>query len=149
RHVSVHDADQLPRYSEHGQSGESGKNAHPPDLARLMKDREKHMLRRQGPQRRGITMVESAIVLTTMLALLIGLIVGALGIFRYQQVAACAREGARYASVHGAQYQKETGRAAATAADIYNNAILPMALGLDASQLNYTVTWNTSNAPTR
>jgi Flp pilus assembly protein TadG len=107
------------------------------------------MLRGQSSTRRGVTMVESAIVLTTMLALLIGFIVGALGIFRYQQVAACAREGARYASVHGAQYQRETGQAAATAADIYTNAILPMAVGLDADQLSYTVTWNTSDAPAR
>jgi Flp pilus assembly protein TadG len=92
-------------------------------------------------------MVESTIVLSTLLTLLIGFIVGGLGIFRYQQVAACAREGARWASVHGAQYQKETGNAAATPTDVYNNAILPMAVGLDTGQLSYTVAWNNSNAP--
>jgi Flp pilus assembly protein TadG len=95
----------------------------------------------------GVTMVESTIVLSTLLTLLIGFIVGGVGIFRYQQVAACAREGARWASVHGYQYQKETGKPAATPTDVYNNAILPMAVGLDAGQLSYTVAWTNNNAP--
>jgi hypothetical protein len=58
-----------------------------------------------------------------------------------------AREGARYASVHGGQYQLETGNTAATPQDVYNNAIAPYAVNLDFSQLSYTVTWNTSNMP--
>ncbi len=40
-----------------------------------------------------------------------------MGIYRYQQVASLAREGARYASVHGSQYAADTGNAAATASD--------------------------------
>jgi Flp pilus assembly protein TadG len=98
-------------------------------------------------KRSGAAVVEMAIVLPVMLLLVFALIIGGMGIFRYQQVANLAREGARYASVHGTQYALETGNAAATPTDVYNNAILPQVIGLDLSQLNYSVTWNASNSP--
>jgi hypothetical protein len=81
------------------------------------------------------------------LLLLIGMVVAAMGVYRYQQVAALAREGSRYASVHGGMYAKETGNPAATPQDIYNNAIAPNMAGLDPNALSYNVTWNTSNYP--
>jgi Flp pilus assembly protein TadG len=98
--------------------------------------------------RRGATLVEAAIVLPTVFMFIIGMCVIGLGIYRYQQVASLAREGARYASVHGMQYQQDTQIPAATASDIYNNAILPMAVGLNTGSLTYSVNWNTSNWPT-
>jgi hypothetical protein len=58
-----------------------------------------------------------------------------------------AREGARWASVHGGQYAKETNQPAATPQDIFNNAIVPGAVALDPSKLSYTVTWNQNNWP--
>ena len=68
------------------------------------------MLRRANSQkRRGATLVEAAIVYSVLFQLLIGMIVGGLGVFRYQQVASLAREGARYASVRGTQYATNTG----------------------------------------
>jgi Flp pilus assembly protein TadG len=91
--------------------------------------------------------VECAIIYPLTFLLILGLVVGAAGIFRYQQMAYLAREGARYAIVHGTQWAKDTGNTAAAPADIYNNAILPNAVGLDTTQLQYSVTWNTSNAP--
>ncbi len=97
--------------------------------------------------RPGAALVEMALVLPILILLMIGLLVFGLGVFRYQQVAAVAREGARYASVHGAQYQSETGKTAATPQDVYNQAILPMAAGLDPAALSYSVTWNKSNWP--
>jgi Flp pilus assembly protein TadG len=98
--------------------------------------------------RRGATLVEAAIVLPTTFLLIIGMCVIGLGIYRYQQVASLAREGARYASVHGAQYAADTGNPAATPTDVFNNAIQPMAVGLSTSALSYSVNWNTSNWPT-
>jgi hypothetical protein len=80
-------------------------------------------------------------------ALILGTVIGGYGVFRYQQIALLAREGARYASVHGGQYQQETGNPAATPQDVYNNAIAPFATNLDLSQLTYTVTWTNSNMP--
>jgi Flp pilus assembly protein TadG len=102
-------------------------------------------------RRRGTTMVETAVVLPFVFAFLIGTVTIGMGVFRYQQVAAMAREGARYAAVHGAQYAADTGKAAATYTDIYNNAILPYAEGLDPSNIVFnsgSVTWNLSNTPT-
>jgi hypothetical protein len=58
-----------------------------------------------------------------------------------------AHEAARYASVHGTDYQKDTGKTAATSQDVYNNAILPALMTLDSSRVNYTVTWNSTNSP--
>jgi Flp pilus assembly protein TadG len=98
-------------------------------------------------RRRGSLTTESIVVLPTLLFLIVATVVGGYGIFRYQQIAMLAREGARYASVHGGQYQQETGNSAATPQDIYNNAIAPFATSLDLSQLSYSVTWNANNMP--
>ena len=102
---------------------------------------------RRAPQRRsGATVVECAVVYPAVFLLLIGMLVGAAGIFRYSQLASLAREAARYASVHGAQYAKEMKVTAPAPADIYNNVVLPMAVGFDTTQLNYSITYNTTNA---
>jgi Flp pilus assembly protein TadG len=98
-------------------------------------------------RRWGTTTVEFAITCPIVFFLIFATVVGGLGVFRYQQVAAAAREGARWASVHGGQYADETNQPAATASDIYSNAILPAASALNPSQLSYLVTWNKSNMP--
>ena len=96
---------------------------------------------------RGTTAVEFAITCPIVFFLIFAIIVGGLGAFRYQQVASAAREGARWASVHGADYAQETHDPAATPADVFTKAILPVAIALDPSHLTYSVTWNKSNAP--
>jgi Flp pilus assembly protein TadG len=100
-------------------------------------------------RRRGTTTVEFGITCPIVFFLVFAIIVGGLGVFRYQEVAGVAREAARWASVHGGQYAKETRQPAATAADIYTNAILPGAFGLEPARLSYTVTWNQNNMPLR
>ncbi len=102
---------------------------------------------RSNRRRRGATVVEAAVIYPLTFVILIGLIVGGFGIFRYQQVASLAREGARWAAVHGGQYAQDTGNSAATANDVYQRAVLPMAVGLDTSKLNCTVSWNPDNWP--
>jgi TadE-like protein len=62
-----------------------------------------------GQARRGVTVVECAIVYPITFLLLLGLVIGALGVFRYQEVASLARAGARYASTHGDQFRKDAG----------------------------------------
>jgi hypothetical protein len=96
-------------------------------------------------RRRGTTMVEYVVVLTATFTLITGLSIFGLEVFRYQQVALLAREGARYASVHGGQYQSVTGGTAATATDVYNNAIVPLATGMNLSSLTYSVSWTDSS----
>ena len=98
-------------------------------------------------RRRGTSTVDFAITCPIVFFLVFAIIVGGMGVFRYQSVAALAREGARWASVHGGQYAEEKDQPAATAADIYTNAMAPGAVGLDPSQLTYTVSWNHSNMP--
>jgi Flp pilus assembly protein TadG len=104
-------------------------------------------MRRRYHHRRAATTVEFAVVGSVTLLLLLGLLIGGLGIFRYQQVAHLAREASRWAAVHGSDYAKETGNSAATPADVYNQVIAPNATGLDQSKITYSVAWNTNNSP--
>src|SRR5215472_5836704 len=104
-------------------------------------------MRRALQRRSGVTVVECAFVYPVFFLLVLGLLVGAAGIFRYSQLASLSREAARYASVHGGQYAQEMKVTAPTPADIYNNVVLPMTVGFDTSQLNYSITYNTSNWP--
>jgi len=71
-----------------------------------------------------------------------------MGVYYYQLVATLAREGARYASVHGSQYVQPApagyGGPPVHASDIYLNAIKPMAVGLNLSNLTYQVQWGTA-----
>jgi Flp pilus assembly protein TadG len=104
-------------------------------------------MRLHKQSRLAATMVEFAVAASATFLILLGLIIGGLGIFRYQQVARVARDAARWASVHGTQYALDTQNPAATAVDVYNQVIVPNATGLDLSHLTYSVTWNTSNSP--
>jgi Flp pilus assembly protein TadG len=98
---------------------------------------------RASQLRRGATTVETAIVIPVVLMFTVGMCIMGLGIYRYEQMATLAREGARYASVHGSQYAADTGNAAAASTDVYNNAIKPLASGLNPSKLTYQVQWGT------
>ncbi len=100
------------------------------------------MIRRTSPPRSGSTAVEAAVVLPVLFIFMFGLIVGGMGVFRYEEVAMLAREGSRWASVHGATWQSDTGGTAVTADDVYNNAMKPLSVALDSSKLTYSVTYN-------
>jgi len=104
--------------------------------------------RTPNPPRRGVAQVlETAIVLPVVMMLTLGTFSTAMGVYYYQLVATLAREGARWASVHGPTYQAEHTANAPTSQDVYNNAILPMAVGLNLNNLTYAVNWNTTNPP--
>lgn len=104
---------------------------------------------RRSQRRRGATLVESAIVYPATFLLLVGMLVGALGIFRYQQVAALARETARYASVHGAEYGRVTKTTPPTPAQIFDAVYAERAADLEREHVTYSITYNTSNEPYR
>lgn len=117
------------------------------------------MLRSHSPRRRrGATLVEAALVYPTALMLLVGVIVVGLGVFRVEMIGSLAREGARYASVRGAQFATDTGNAAATNAPPVGQTtpqggtigtyVRSKAAGLDPNALTVTTTWNTSNSLT-
>ena len=102
------------------------------------------MLRQRQP-RNGVTVMECAVVVPLVFLILAGTIIGALGVFRYQEIAALAREGARFAAVRGQRYEFQTGNKAATPQDVYEQVILPRAVALDQTQLTYSVTWSPDN----
>ena len=104
------------------------------------------MMRRQ--ERKGSALVETAVVYPVLFLLVLGIIMLGISVFRYQQVAHAAREGARWAVVHGAKYAEETGNTAATPEDIFTNAIQPQMAKVPASTLTYSVTWDQNNAQT-
>ena len=102
------------------------------------------LIRSTSSRRRATSLVEAALTYSVVILLTIGVIVVSLGVYYYNQVASLAREGARYASVHGGQYAAETGNTMATQLSVYNSAIQPKAIGFDTTQLNATVTWTDS-----
>jgi Flp pilus assembly protein TadG len=104
-------------------------------------------MRLSSTSRRAAAIVEFAVVAPLSFVLLLGVLVGGMGVSRYQQIANLTRESSRWASVRGSQYAKDTGNAAATGQDVYNNVIAAEAVSLDLSQLNYTVTWSPDNTP--
>ena len=79
--------------------------------------------------------------------LTLGTIVLALGVSQYQAVALLAREGARWASVHGTEYQATTGKPAATATDVYAQVIAPRGALANPTNLTSSVTWSPNNQP--
>jgi Flp pilus assembly protein TadG len=113
------------------------------------------MLLHSRARRRGAHLVECAFVFSILMVLMIGLLVCSMGVFRYQQVAYLAREAARYAAVHGGQYQQENA-AAITANTLPNvnsdyilkNVVQANAVNLDSSSLSVTVNFNTSSGAT-
>jgi Flp pilus assembly protein TadG len=99
------------------------------------------MTRPSSRPRRGALAVEGAIVYSVMFVLLFGLIVGGVAVFRHQQAACLAREAARWASVRGGEWQKDTKRACPTEKEIFDEAVLPFAAGMDPDRIELKVEW--------
>jgi hypothetical protein len=111
------------------------------------------MLLRSSPLcRRASTLVQAALVYPVAIMLTVGVVIVGMGIYQYQQVAALAREGARWASVHGGQWAAEKNSGTLTTQSDVKTAILAYAAGLDTSQFtssNPSVSWaNSSQVPT-
>jgi Flp pilus assembly protein TadG len=97
--------------------------------------------------RRGTVLAEAAFVYPVLFLVLFAIILLSILVFRYQQVTHCAREGSRWASVHGEVWAKEmtasgTPTVANTPQDVYAGGIAPYAVAMKDG-LTYTVTWNT------
>jgi Flp pilus assembly protein TadG len=93
-------------------------------------------LRSHRCRRGGYTMVEASVALPVAILLTLGLAIVGVGVFRYLQVSNLAREGARYASVHGGQWAADLNSGTLTTkTNIYNNAIMPHASGLTSTDL--------------
>lgn len=101
---------------------------------------------RRRRARRGVTLAECGVCYSVAMLLIIGTMCVGMGVYRAELVSALAREGARWASVHGATYQSENNAAAPTSNDVLTNAITPMAVGLDTSQLSCSLTMTSTTA---
>ena len=97
-------------------------------------------------QRRGATVVEVAMVAPLTFMMLIGLMVGGAGTFRYQQISSLAQEAARWAAVRGPNYSNQTNQPMPNAEQVFQNAIKPMATSIDLTQLQYSLTRDPDNA---
>ena len=105
------------------------------------------LLRSPISRRRGTTVVECAIVYPATFLLVLGLLVGGLGVFRYQQAAHLARAAARFAAVRGGQYAAEMRCAAATEQAVRDYVISQSAaLDVDPATLGVRVVLNVSAA---
>jgi Flp pilus assembly protein TadG len=109
------------------------------------------LIRNCRRRREGAHLVETAIVFPVSMVLLAGMVVCAMGVFRYQETAALAREAARYAATHGGQYAKDNAAAITaktlpdvTSSYITTNVVQGKAVDLDSSQLSVTITFNSS-----
>src|SRR5262245_9881645 len=94
--------------------------------------------------RRGATLMEYAIITPITFLLILGLIVGGLGIFRYQEVSSLAREATRHASTHGGQYSidgmpAKTGVAAVSSNSDIQTHVESRAVLLDPRNLTTTI----------
>jgi hypothetical protein len=108
---------------------------------------------RHRPQRwhrLAATLVESAFVLPITFLLILGLVVGGMGVFRYQEMAHLARLTARFAATHGGQYAQDNASAiqAGTLPTVNKNYLTQdvaaaNAAGLDPSKLSVSVTITT------
>src|SRR5438105_12227792 len=96
---------------------------------------------RRHSRRTGAVTLEAAFVYPVLFLFLFGLIVGGLGVMHYQQVACQARETSRFAAVHGSDWAKATAQTSPTAAQIASFVVVPLAAGMDTSQLTVQVQW--------
>ncbi len=101
------------------------------------------LLRFHSSRRRGMTVVECAVVYPAAFLLVLGLIVGGLGVFRYQQTSHLARAGARFAAVRGGQREAETQQTPPTEQAIRDYVISQSAaMDISASALTVRVFLN-------
>jgi hypothetical protein len=89
-----------------------------------------------------VSVVECAAIYPVTILLLMGTIIMGLGIFRYEQLQSLAREGARYASVHGPTYASENGQSVASTSTVlsYVQGLAVGLSGLDCTSVSYSAT---------
>jgi Flp pilus assembly protein TadG len=91
--------------------------------------------------RRAAIAVEAAVVYPVVVFLFLGMVLGGVNVFRYQQVACQAREAARWASVRGLNWAQQTNQTSPTKQQILQQAVLPLAAGMNSSNLSIQVWW--------
>jgi len=91
---------------------------------------------------RGQTYAEFALIVPCFLLLLFGIIWLSLAVYTYNYVSYSAREGSRYAAVHGTDSKQPVTTAAAVTTFVRNDAP-----GLNPSNLTLSTTWTPTATP--
>jgi Flp pilus assembly protein TadG len=111
------------------------------------------VLRPRKAVRRGTYAVEFALVVQVLFFYIFAHILGGLMVFQYIETTNLAREGSRWASVHGWQWQQDQIAGGnplvtpTTAGDVFDNAMRPRIVAMDLANvnsggpLNYSVVW--------
>lgn len=96
-----------------------------------------------GPvrHRRAAVTLETAFVLPVLFLILVGILVGGMGVFRYQQVASLAREASRHVAVKGTDWQRASKQNSPTQEEVLRQIVQARAVGMDASKLSLTIQW--------
>jgi Flp pilus assembly protein TadG len=102
---------------------------------------------RPSSARTGATIMEFAVIGPVTFLLILGLIVGGLGVFRYQETSHLAREATRYAATHGGQYQLDGMPAKTGVAAVLTNAdisayVTSKAVALDTNSLTVNISYS-------
>lgn len=105
--------------------------------------RENRRARKPGVARwsRGQTAAEFAMIALPLLMLTFGILVCGMAVYNYNFVCDAARDGVRYAIVHGSDASP-----AATSTDI-QNYVLAEAHGMNKSDFSVSTTWSPNNSP--
>jgi Flp pilus assembly protein TadG len=109
------------------------------------------MIRSRRARRRAASLVEAALICPVLFLLTVGIVVGAVAIYRYQEVAHLAREGARYAATHGGRYTEDgqpaaTGVSAIASSSDLTSYLSQETIALDPNYLTVSVTWETMDS---
>jgi Flp pilus assembly protein TadG len=116
-------------------------------MAIQMKSESLGTTKRQGDWRRpfgerGQTFVEFALIASAFLLLLFSIMWLSLAVSAYNHVSYGAREGSRYAAVHGTDSKQPVTTASAVTAFVQNETA-----GLDTSKLTVNTTWTPTATP--
>jgi len=96
--------------------------------------------------RLGAAVVEVAFVGPVTILMIIGIMVAGIGVFRFQQVSTLAHEGARWASMRGPDYEKQTNSPPITSHDVYQNAVRPLAGSTSPQSFQVELEWGEKKA---
>lgn len=94
----------------------------------------------RSQRRVGAAAVEFCLVASVLFLLILGIMGGALAVFRTHQVTAIATEATRWAAVRGPEYERLLGMSPITEDDV-REAILNKLSGLHENRLGVTVSW--------
>lgn len=103
--------------------------------------REQMRLRRSMGSEDGATSLETALVITLLLALLFGILAFSHALYTYHFVANAAREATRWASVRGYDCKGLAGGCPAAASDVQAYVSNVSGMGLNPANITVNTTW--------